>query len=168
MKIEKILALVKIAAEKMESESDRTLYEGALKSNPELCETIPCTATILAYLTHELEKDIRRASARATVRTAQLKALESVVKSAKQNTNQQPLHGTFPTKSGARAVCDGYRAVRITNPETTMPANVQTDQELFDVDKAFPSIKHQTLLELPAVSELKTMIKKARAETKNR
>lgn len=165
MKIEKILALVKMAAEKIEDETERSTYKYALENNPELCETLPTTGAILAYLAHELEQDSRKAAARSTGRVSQLKAFENIVKMAKvEHENKKETHGTFLAKSGARALCDGFRAVRITNPAITMPENAPGKCG-FDVDRVFPTDRTEAdRVDLPSASELRALIKNARAD----
>lgn len=165
MKIETILALVKMAAEKMEDESERNTYKYALENNPELCETLPTAGAILAYLAHELEQDSRKSAARLTGRASQLKAFENIVKMAKaEHENKRDIHGTFLAKSGARSLCDGFRAVRITNPAITMPENAPGKCG-FDVDRVFPTDRTEAdRVDLPSAAELRALIKNARAD----
>lgn len=165
MKTETILALVKIAAEQMQDESEHSTYKYALENAPELYATFPTTGAILAYLAHELEQDIRKAAARSTGRTSQLKAFENIVKMAKaEHENKKGTHSTFLAKSGARALCDGSRAVRITNPAVTMPENAPGKCD-FDVDRPFPTDRTEAdRVDLPSVAELCALIKNARAD----
>lgn len=165
MTTEKMLALVKMAAEKMQDETDRSTYKHALEHAPELCETLPTTGAILAYLAHELEQDSRKAAARSAGRASQLKAFENIVNSAKAAyKNKKDTHGTFLAKSGARSLCDGFRAVRITNPAITMPENAPGKCD-FDVDRVFPTDRTEAdRVDLPSAAELRALIKNARAD----
>lgn len=165
MTTEKMLALVKMAAEKMQDETERSTYKHALEHAPELCETLPTTGAILAYLAHELEQDSRNAAARSAGRASQLKAFENIVNTAKAAyKTKKDTHGTFLAKSGARALCDGFRAVRITNPAVTMPEDAPEKCD-FDVDRAFPTDRTENdRAALPSASELRALIKNARAD----
>lgn len=164
MKIEKILALVKMAAEKMEDESERNTYRYALEKDPCLCEFAPTTGAILAYLAHELEEDNRKSAARASGRSSQLKALNAIVSSAKDRANCTELHGTFMA-GNARAVCDGFRAVRIKNDSVQMPESAPKGKPLY-VDKCFPQTcpDESHCITLPSAAELRARIKEARAD----
>ena len=117
MKTEKILAMIYQAAEQLPEEA-RGAYQYA-RENPDLYDVLPDLGATLGALAHQLEEEATREAAKRCGRAAQHKALERVVKSALDSQPSRPsCHGSIPARDGARAVCDGYRAVRITNPDT--------------------------------------------------
>lgn len=119
---------------------------------------------VLGLLAVSLAREIEVSSARAAGTLDQKRALDRIVKNAKERGVRQALHGTFATKSGMRAVCDGSRAVRIKNTAVIMPAFIPEDEEPMNVDDCFPRMDNLQSCALPNVADLRAALKIAKAE----
>lgn len=146
-------------------DDDKKLYDFA-RSNPstELAK-LPCSlACALGALANRLEADALMEAAKAANRGTQLKALNRIVKCA-ANAGRENYAGAFETASGARAVCDGYRAVRITNSGVAMPRAAKGGMNIDKIIDDFAGLENVPA-ELPAATQLKTELRIAEAERK--
>lgn len=170
MKTEKILAMIYRAAEQLQEE-DRKTYQFA-RENPGLYDVLPDLGATLGALAHQLEEDATKEAAKKGGRGGQYRALGRVVSSAIDNQPGCPgLHGTVQTASGARAVCDGYRAVRISNPDTQTPRPIPENVEPMDLDAVFSGVDNRTDARpagLPDAAALRVQLEAGRAEFRAR
>lgn len=170
MKTEKILAMIYQAAEQLPEEA-RGAYQYA-RENPDLYDVLPDLGATLGALAHQLEEEATREAAKRCGRAAQHKALERVVKSALDSQPSRPsCHGSIPARDGARAVCDGYRAVRITNPDAKTPRAIPDGVAPLDVDGFFWGLDSRAAsypVSLPSAAELRVMLETGRQEYRAR
>lgn len=122
MTTNEILALVKTAGKQLIDDYDRASFDLGYKE-PDAINKLDSVGVTLGYLARMLERDAYAEAAKSSGRGAQLKAMERIVKRAK-GARRPGTHGTFDCKSGARAVTDGYIAVRIKNGDVVMPEHI--------------------------------------------
>ena len=162
MRAEQILTEVNRAAALLEQDQRETfsyVVKRRLYSLP-----FDTAGGVLGLLAVSLARDIEASAARSAGTLDQKRALERIVKSAKTKGARSALHGSFPAKNGARAVCDGSRAVRIKNAAVPMPDPIPEDHEPMDVDKCFPEKADCKPCTLPDVPDLRSALKIAKAE----
>lgn len=162
MKAEQILTEVNRAAALLDHDQ-RDTFSYVVKSR---LDSIPFDTAggVLGLLAVSLSREIGVNAARAAGTLDQKRALERIVKSARERGTREELHGSFPAGNGARAVCDGSRAVRIKNAAVSMPDPIPEDRKPMDVDKCFPDKATCKPCALPDVSDLRSALKIARAE----
>ena len=110
----------------------------------------------------ELKRDLVEQSAKKSGRGGQFKAFERIIKNVPKNRTRS-LGGVIQTNS-ARAVCDGFRAVRIFKSDVIMPDKIINEQDAMDIDSVFKVIDGVSPVDLPSVGELRGLIKTATAE----
>lgn len=164
MKPEKILEIITKAAEAL-PEDDRNLFALA-KMNPYTATPFYSAGAILGDLANTLEREIATNSAKSAGRLTQRRALERIAKAARKNTARPAMMGTFE-QGGARCLCDGYRAIRVTSQAVTMPPNATPDQdEPLDLSRVFKNLESRPAVTLPAPDYLRAQIKIAAAEAR--
>ena len=163
MRAEQILTEVNRAAALLDQDQ-RDTFSYVVKNR---LYSLPCDTAggVLGLLAVSLAREIEVSSARAAGTLDQKRALERIVKSAKAIGYRKDLHGSFPAANGARAVCDGKRAVRIKNAAVPMPDPIPEDLQPLDVDSFFPADRTGCKpCTLPDVADLRSALKIARAE----
>ena len=162
MKTEQILTEINRAAALLD-EDERGSFSYIVKNR---LYSVPfdTPGAILGLLAVTLTRDIENSAARSAGTLNQKRALERIVKNAKERGARSSLFGSFPTKSGMRAVCDGIRAVRVKNTDIIMPDPVPEDKEPMDVDDCFPDMNSLQRCTLPNAADLRAALKVARAE----
>lgn len=162
MKTEQILEQVNFAATLLNND-ERETFSYTVKKR---LDSLPFDTLggALGLLAVSLTRDIEISSARYAGTLEQKRALERIVKNARERGTRTALHGSFTTKSGMRAVCDGIRAVRIKNATVFMPDPVPEDVEPMDVDACFKDISSLQCCALPNEPDLRAALKVAKAE----
>ena len=165
MTTDQILKGVSAAAAHLCSD-DKAMYDYMVKTQRR-ASSDRSLGEILGALTVCLRDDLLAEEAKKNGTSVQKKALERIAK------NRSPVKkgfmcGTFRTKDGSRAVCDGFRVVRITDPAVVMPADAaEASNDPLDVTAAYDSgVSISPCVNIPRVSELRAMIREARAQHK--
>lgn len=166
MTTNEILALVKTAGKQLIDDYDRASFDLGYKE-PDAINKLDSVGVTLGYLARMLERDAYAEAAKSSGRGAQLKAMERIVKRAK-GAQRPGTHGTFDCKSGARAVTDGYIAVRIKNGDVVMPEHIPDDVAPgLDADKVLDPLASGVAVELD-LAAIKAGNKTKRAEMRGR
>lgn len=164
MKPEKILEIITKAADAL-PEEERNLFALA-KMTPYTVTPFYSAGAILGDLANALEREIGTNSAKSAGRLTQRRALERIAKATRKNTARPAMMGTFE-QGGARCLCDGYRAIRVTSRAVTMPPNATPDQdEPLDLSRVFKDLESRPAVTLPAPGYLRAQIKIAAAEAR--
>ena len=161
MKTEQILAGVNAAAQHL-SEDEKKAFDYVV-SNQLKKGTFGGMGDILGALVVNLRENLRNEEAKRSGRTGQKRALERIAKS-RVGSKRDYMNGTFTSQDGARAVCDGYRAVRITNEAAAMPADaVERAVEPLNICACYESKATLTPCSIvPNPQKLRAMIREAR------
>lgn len=93
---------------------------------------------ILAVLCKEIERDMVMDRAKKAGKHAEYKAFERIWNDAvSMNKDRRPACAGTYEADGYRCLCDGYRAVRISNNSIPMPQEAPKDGEPFNLDPCF-------------------------------
>ena len=163
MKTEQILAGVNAAAQHL-SEDEKKAFDYVV-SNQLKKGTFGGMGDILGALVVNLRENLRNEEAKRSGRTGQKRALERIAKS-RVGSKRDYMNGTFTSQDGARAVCDGYRAVRITNEAAAMPADaVERAVEPLNICACYESKATLTPCSIvPNPQKLRALIREARGK----
>lgn len=132
------------------------IYENLQKSELEDSEIR------IGGILRELKNDLIDQSAKKSGRGGQFKAFERIIKNVPGH-RIESCGGVIQTKSGARAVCDGYCAVRIFKSDVIMPDKKVEEQNAPDIDRIFNASAGESPADLPNVGELRGLIRTATA-----
>lgn len=167
MKPEKILEYINAAMNHLPDEQE--LFDKVKNSSFDDGFSNFSAGAILAVLCKEIERDIVMDGAKKTGKQTQYKALERIWNDAvSKNKDRRPAcAGTYEAE-GYRCLCDGYRAVRISNNSIPMPQEAPKNGETFNLEPCFNGISNRWKIELPSAAWVKSQIKIKKAEAKAR
>lgn len=167
MKPEKILEYINAA---MEHLPDEKYFFDKVKNSPfDDCFSNLSAGAILAVLCKKIERDIVADEAKKTGKQTQYKALERILADAvSMNKDRRPACAGTYEADGYRCLCDGYRAVRISNNSIPMPQEAPKDGEPFNLDPCFNGLSNRGKVDLPTAAWVKSQIKIKKAEAKAR
>ena len=168
MKPEKILEYINAAMEKLPDEKE--IFDKVKNSSFDDGFSNFSAGAILAVLCKEIERDMVMDGAKKTGTQTQYKAFERIWADAvSMNKDRRPdCAGTYEA-DGYRCLCDGYRAVRISDSSIPMPQDAPKGTgEVFSLESCFNGISNRGKVELPTAAWVKSQIKIKKAEAKAR
>lgn len=167
MKPEKILEYINAAIERLPDEKE--IFDKVKNSSFDDGFSNFSAGAILAVLCKEIERDMVMDGTKKTGKQTQYKALERIWNDAvSKNEKRHPsCAGTYEA-DGYKCLCDGYRAVRISNNSISMPQEAPKDGEPFNLDPYFNGLSSRGKIELPSAAWVKSQIKIKKAEAKAR
>lgn len=167
MKPEKILEYINAAMNHLPDEQE--LFDKVKNSSFDDGFSNFSAGAILAVLCKEIERDMVMDGTKKIGKQTQYKALERIWKDAvsKNEKRHSSCAGTYEA-DGYRCLCDGYRAVRISNESIPMPQEALKDGEPFNLDPYFNGLSSRGKIELPSAAWVKSQIKIKKAEAKAR
>lgn len=116
------------------------------------------TALALQEFVKELKEQVRREYAASTGKASVAKAMREITELARREGKAIGLQYAWMDNKGRQCVCDGYRAVRLTNP-VPLAERPEGAETLLDLDKVMPNICHNySATPLPTRAELKAFI----------
>lgn len=165
MKPEKILEYINAAMERLPDEKE--IFDKVKNSSFDDGFSNFSAGTILAVLCKEIERDIVMDGAKKTGKQTQYKALERIWNDAvSKNEKCRPAcTGTYEA-DGYRCLCDGYRAVRISNESIPMPQEAPKYGEPFNLEPCFNGLSNRGKIKLPTAAWVKSQMKIKKAEAK--
>lgn len=167
MKPEKILEYINAA---MEHLPDEKYFFDKVKNSPfDDCFSNFSAGAILAVLCKEIERDMVMDGAKKTGKQTQYKAFERIWNDAvsKNEKCRSSCAGTYEA-DGYRCLCDGYRAVRISDSSIPMPQEAPKNGEPFSLESCFNGLSNRGKVNLPTAAWVKSQIKIKKAEAKAR
>ena len=156
---EKMLAKISEIANCLDAD-DRKAFDFIITKQDDFSDIVSIPA-MLASLVKQLREDIVKDEAKKAGRSRQLAAAKRILKSAIK-TNKASL--TYaPIQNGKQCICDGYRAVRLTNPIVGLP-KLPESMQYIDINNIVKKDKEMTEIELPDAAKLSAYIKTYKAE----
>lgn len=167
MKPEKILEYINAAMERLPDEKE--IFDKVKNSSFDDGFSNFSAGDILAVLCKEIERDMVMDGAKKTGKQTQYKAFERIWNDAvSMNKDRRPACAGTYEADGYRCLCDGYRAVRISNNSIPMPQEAPKAGEPFNLDPCFNGLSNRGKIELPSSAWVKSQIKIKKAEAKAR
>lgn len=165
MKPEKILEYINAAMERLPDEKE--IFDKVKNSSFDDGFSNFSAGSILAVLCKEIECDMVIDGAKKAGKHAQYKAFERIWNDAvSMNKDLRPACAGTYESDGYRCLCDGYRAVRISNNSIPMPQEAPKNGEPFSLESSFKGLSSRGKVELPSAAWLKSQIKIKKAEAK--
>ena len=157
---EKMLATISEIANCLDAD-DRKAFDFIITKQDDFSDIVSIPA-MLASLVKQLREDIVKDEAKKAGRSRQLSAAKRILKSAIK-TNRASL--TYaPIQNNKQCLCDGYRAVRLTNPISGLSELPENIEYAVDLDSIVKRSGDMNEIELPDAAKLSAYIKTYRAE----
>lgn len=136
---------------------DLKTFDAVLK-DPDSFKSVPPFDS-LGGLIAKSREEIAQAKAKASGKARFLKAMKSVIKSAK-DTNRDNTFGAWTDKNGKQITCDGYRCLRSNEPLEGLPEVPGINiSEIVDKAKDDNTVE----MKLPTVGEVKARVAELKA-----
>lgn len=165
MKPEKILEYINAAMSHLPDEQE--LFEKVKNSPFDDGFSNFSAGAILAVLCKEIERDMVMDGAKKTGKQTQYKALERIWNdTVSKNEKCRPACAGTYEADGYRCLCDGYRAVRISNSSIPMPQEAPKTGNTFSLESCFNGLSNRGKVDLPTAAWVKSQIKIKKAEAK--
>lgn len=165
MKPEKILEYINAAMSHLPDEQE--IFEKVKNSSFDDGFSNFSAGAILAVLCKEIERDMVMDGAKKNGKQTQYKALERIWADAvSMNKDRRPACAGTYEADGYRCLCDGYRAIRISNNSISMPQEAPKDGDPFNLDPCFNGLSNRGKVNLPTAPWVKSQIKIKKAEAK--
>lgn len=165
MKPEKILECINAAMSHLPDEKE--IFDKVKNSSFDDGFSNFSAGAILAILCKEIERDIVMDGVKKTGKQTQYKAFERIWNDAvSMNKDRRPACAGTYESDGYRCLCDGYRAVRISNNSIPMPQEAPKNGEPFSLKSCFNGLSNRCKVDLPSAAWVKSQIKIKKAEAK--
>ena len=163
MKTEQLLAGVLAAAEHLD-DFDRDWFDRTTAASLKK-DTYGTLGEILGVLAVNLRENLREEEAKRAGGGARLRAMKRIAANM-EGVKRPWYNGTLSTKDGNRAVCDNFRAVRITDPALPMPAEAaEKPAEPWDLLACYEKPEDLSpAANAPNTAELRAMIREKRGQ----
>lgn len=167
MKPEKIIEYINAAMSRLPDEQE--IFEKVKNSSFDDGFSNFSAGAILAVLCKEIERDMVMDGAKKTGKQTQYKAFERIWNDAvSKNEKCRPACAGTYEADGYRCLCDGYRAVRISNSDVPMPQEAPKDGDPFSLESCFTGLSNRGKVDLPTAAWVKSQIKIKKAEANAR
>lgn len=139
---------------------DKLLEQWEITDPAKAIPGAPALITLCAALREDMRSEANKASGKANIE----KAMKAIIKNVPEH--QQQLQGAFEC-AGMQCACDGYRAIRISQPIDLPAPPVPCT---LDVKRLFNDSRRDAVkpLKAPTLGELKSHIKITKAENKTK